>query len=377
MAQFQVSLKKVVDDSYEIDINRNLFPTLIADLKAGLMPKASKYALITDSNVKELYGDKLYSDLKAAGFNVYLYSFLAGEASKSRETKISLEDQMLADGFGRDSAIIALGGGVVSDLAGFLAGTFGRGIPFVTYSTTFLSAADASVGGKTAVDTPVATNLIGLFNQPVKVYIDIDTWNTLPVREVACGMAETIKHACLADAEFFVYLEENYAKVLTGGKAILDKEVCEHIAYKNCQIKYQVVQADEKEANYRQVLNLGHTGGRALEALCDFKLLHGECVSVGMMIQAAMGVELGFMSQNDYDRLEALQRNSALPVEVPDYMPSRTMVEKMYTDKKVRSGNLRFVFQDGIGAMKVFNEGDYSLRVEDDFIFETLEKMRK
>ena len=195
MSTFNVELKKVVDDSYEIEIGFDLEDKLVKDLKSGLVGNIKKFALVTDSNVKELYGEKIYEKIKEAGYNADLFVFEAGEKSKTRKTKEEIEDAMLEKGYRRDCCIIAIGGGVVTDLSGFVAGTFGRGVPFINYATTLLSAADASVGGKTAVDTPLATNLIGLFNQPKKVYLDIKAWSTLPKREICSGLAETIKHA--------------------------------------------------------------------------------------------------------------------------------------------------------------------------------------
>ncbi|EDM26552.1 3-dehydroquinate synthase [Lentisphaera araneosa HTCC2155] len=376
MATFHVPLKKTVDDSYDIQIGFNLFSTLIEDLKNGLFPKANKLALITDSNVLPLYASNLILAIKEEGFTVELFSMPAGEHSKTRETKIRLENEMLDKGFGRDSAVIALGGGVVSDLAGFLAGTFGRGIPFANYSTTLLSAADASVGGKTAVDTPHATNLIGLFNQPVKVYIDIATWSTLPDREVRAGLAETIKHACLADAEFFAWLEANITKIASAEDAKLDAEACEFIAEANCRIKYDVVSRDEKEANLRQVLNLGHTAGRAMETLFEYQLLHGECVAVGLSIQALLANKLELISDEDHRRVDALIALCGLPTEVPEEISTEELVEKMYTDKKVRSGQIRFVLMDGIGAMKTFENGSYTKALADDFLISTINEYR-
>jgi len=213
MSVFQVELKKVVDDSYEIEIGYHLVHKLIEDIEHGLMGGAKKIAVITDSIVSDLYAADICEAVADAGFHVDMFVFAAGEKSKTRETKEKIEDAMLAKGYRRDCAILAIGGGVVSDLAGFIAGTFARGVPFVTYSTTLLSAADASVGGKTAVDTPLATNLIGLFNQPKKVYIDIDTWKTLPERQLRSGMSETIKHACLDSYEMFTFLEENMSEI--------------------------------------------------------------------------------------------------------------------------------------------------------------------
>ena len=376
MATFHVPLKKVVDDSYDIEIGRSLVPSLIQDLKNGIFPKANKLAVITDSNVEAIYIADLMKELKDADFNAYLFSFPAGEASKTRETKISIEDKMLDAGFGRDSAVIAFGGGVVSDLAGFLAGTFGRGIPFINFSTTLLSATDASVGGKTAVDTPHATNLIGLFNQPEKVYIDIATWDTLPPREVRAGLAETIKHACLADSAFFDWLEENITKIASAEDAKLDEDACEYIAEANCRIKYDVVSRDEKEANLRQVLNLGHTAGRAMETLFEYKMLHGECVAVGLSIQALLANKLELITDEQHRRIDDLIALCGLPTEVPIEISSKKLVEKMYTDKKVRSGQIRFVLMDGIGAMKTFENGSYTKALSDDFLISTIEEYR-
>ena len=180
MSVFNVELKKIVDDSYDIEVGFELSDTLVADIKNGLVGNISKFAVVTDSNVEKLYAKPIADKLTECGFTVNIFSFEAGEKSKTRQTKEFIEDSMLAKGYRRDCCIIAVGGGVVTDLAGFAAGTYGRGVPFINYATTLLAAADASVGGKTAVDTPLATNLIGLFNQPIKVYIDISAWSTLP-----------------------------------------------------------------------------------------------------------------------------------------------------------------------------------------------------
>ncbi len=282
---------------------------------------------------------------------------------------------MLEAGFGRDSAIIALGGGVVSDLAGFLAGTFGRGIPFINYSTTLLSAADASVGGKTAVDTPVATNLIGLFYQPAKVYIDIDTWNSLPAKEIRSGLAETVKHACLADYEFFVWLEKNITRICQGEITPLEADACEHIAFKNCEIKHRVVKEDEKESNLRMVLNLGHTAGRAFEALCSYQYTHGECVAIGMVVQLFIAEDLGFVTTIEKNRIINLLKLAGLPTEIPQGTDLEDLVVKMRTDKKSRAGKIRFVLQDGIGKMKTFENGSYSIPLTEEYLLGILKKM--
>ncbi len=377
MSKFYVELKRVVDDSYDIEIGYNLFNTLIRELKGNLGQGISRYAIITDSIVKELYGDKLYELMLKEGFNVDLLSFPAGETSKVRHTKEILEDTMLEKGHKRDSCIIALGGGVVTDLAGFVAGTFGRGIPFINYSTTILGAADASVGGKTAVDTELATNLIGLIYQPKKVYIDLATWGTLPIKQVSNGLAETIKHACMADIVFFEFLEEHIAQLLTNeGVTEKQKEICTHIAEMNCKIKYEVVKLDEREANLRQILNLGHTVGRAIETLSDYTLLHGEAVAIGMASQVRIGQKLGYISEKEADRVIALYEKTGLSTHIPAHITTQKLVSKLYTDKKVRKGKIRFVFQEGIGKIKQYDDGNYSIALEETFISEAIEEMR-
>lgn len=332
---FEVTLQKVVDHSYSIEIGEHLFSSLISDLHQGLVSGASKYAIITDSTVEPLYGRPLLELLRREGFQADLFSFPAGESSKTRETKALLEDQLLSHAYGRDCCIIAVGGGAVTDLAGFVAGTFGRGVPSLNYATTLLAAADASVGGKTGVNTPVATNLIGVFHQPRKVYIDLAAWRTLPAREFRSGLAETIKHACMSDEQFFSYLEANMDRIITEeGELILDAGVCEHIALTNCRIKYEVVEQDEHERNLRQILNLGHTAGRALEALSGYRLLHGEAIAVGLVIQARLGAKYGYMTEEEADRIAALLKKAGLPTEIPEGITNRALLDKMYTDKK-------------------------------------------
>lgn len=351
MKSFNVTLKKVVDDSYDIDIGYGLENRLISDLKSGLCKGYKKAAVISDSIVAPLYAERISRKLSENGFMPELFVFPEGEKSKVRKTKEILEDNMLEHGFRRDCFVLAVGGGVVTDLAGFLAGTFGRGVPFVNYATTLLAAADASVGGKTAVDTPLATNLIGLFNQPQKVYIDLDTWKTLPKRQISSGLAETVKHAMMADKEFFEYLENNVLRVFES-----DSSVCEHIAEKNCEIKYSVVMKDEREASLREILNLGHTVGRAIETVSEYRLLHGEAVAIGLLAECELSVSMGFMTRDEVQRVKSLLHKCGLSTDIPEYIDRKQLMEKLYTDKKVRDGKLRFVLQDGLGKVKQFGD---------------------
>ena len=370
MQKFRVELKKIVDDSYDVRIGRNLIPELVEDLKGGLVGNCKKFAVVTDTNVRDLYAAPLVENLREAGFSADLFVFPAGEKSKVRKTKEQIEDAMLEKGFRRDCCVIAAGGGVVSDLAGFIAGTFGRGVPYVNYTTSLLAAADASIGGKTAVDTELATNLIGLIYQPKKVYVDIDTWKTLPKEHVINGLAETVKHACLADAQFFSYIEDHVEDILN-----CVPDVCEYISEQNCRVKYEVVMKDEKEQNLREILNLGHTVGRAIETVSGYQLLHGQALSIGMTAQVNLGCKLKFLTEEERDQVIALQKRIGLPVSIPDGIDREELVEKLYTDKKVRDGKLRFVFQKGIGDVMTFGEDVYARPVADCEIREIIMEM--
>lgn len=371
MATFQVELKRVVDDSYPIEIGFDLMDHLVEDMKNGLLGGKKKLAVITDSEVEKRYAEPIAQKLEAAGFTVNIFTFPAGEKSKTRQTKEMIEDAMLAKEYRRDCGIIAVGGGVVTDLAGFIAGTYGRGVPFVNYATTLLAAADASVGGKTAVDTPLATNLIGLFNQPQKVYLDIATWKTLPQRQLSSGMAETIKHACLATkGEFFDFLEQHMEELLA-----LDPLLCEHMAEENCSIKYHVVMKDERESGLREVLNLGHTVGRAIETVSDYRLLHGEAVSIGLVAQLHLSRQMGYVTKEQVECVVKLLKRAGLPTEIPEYIDREVLVKKLYTDKKVKNGQLRFVLQKGIGDIVEFPDGSFAAPVSEETAREIIMKM--
>lgn len=370
MTKFHVELKKIVDDSYDVEIGSNLSDKLIDDLKDGLVGNINKYVIITDSIVKDLYAQEIYTKLIKAGYKSDIIVFEAGEKNKTRKTKEFVEDSMLEKGYKRDCCIIAVGGGVVTDLSGFVAGTFGRGVPFINYATTLLAAADASIGGKTAVDTDLATNLIGLFNEPQKVYIDTRAWSTLPERQLSSGLSETIKHGCISDYEFFEFLEKNIHKVFE-----FDNEVCDFIAKKNCEIKYNVVMKDEKEKSLREVLNLGHTVGRAIETVSDYKLLHGEALAIGMVAQVMLGNKLGYISEEDKDRVINLYKKAKLPTTIPDYIDRDELIKKLYTDKKVRDNKIRFVFQKGIGNIVEFENETYATAIEEEQIKEIIMKM--
>jgi 3-dehydroquinate synthase len=272
---------------------------------------------------------------------------------------------MIEADLGRDTCVIAVGGGVVTDLAGFVAGTFTRGVPFVTCPTTLLAAADASIGGKTGVDTPAATNLIGVFHQPVAVFVDLTTWRTLPAAQIRTGLAETVKHACLGDARLFEVLEDFF---VVQGRSVLDlvqdADLCEYIAVRNCEIKKRFVTADVHESDERMVLNLGHTFGRALEAADNYRMGHGEAVAVGLYLQAELGLRRGLVDREEVDRMCTLLTRIGLPTEVPSHVGDDLLLAKTLRDKKVRRGQVRFVFQRGIGDHARFNGGTVGAAVD-------------
>ncbi len=374
MQTINVKIEKVINNSYEIEIGYDMFEKLVDDIKHKIVPNVYRYAIITDSNVAALYGYRLFELMKKQGFNVDIYIIPAGEKSKTRENKAEIEDKMLEAGFRKDSCIIALGGGVVTDLAGFLAATYCRGIPVINYATTFLAAADASIGGKTAVDTPLATNMIGLIVQPQKVYIDLKTWETLDDAQIENGLSETIKHACIADADFFEYLNANIDVIKERGRS--DKryiDMLEYICRKNIEIKYNVVTQDEQEDGLREVLNLGHTVGRAIEAASKYEISHGNAVSLGMVAQVLLGYNRGYVTDKQKDRVIEIYNKAGLPVTLNEKVKIENILDKMYADKKVRKGKIKFVFQKGIGDMMVFGER-FSDTVEKNEIEEALKK---
>ncbi|MDD3371289.1 MAG: 3-dehydroquinate synthase [Alphaproteobacteria bacterium] len=376
MLKYHMEIKRSLDSSYDIEIGWDLCKSLVDDIKNNLVPGISRYVLISDSMVSPLYAEQILARLRDAAIDADLLVFPCGERNKTRQTKEILEDRLIAKGHKRDTCLVAVGGGVVSDLTGFVAGTYARGIPYIVYSTTLLSAADASVGGKTAVDTPEATNLIGLFHQPRKVYIDINSWKTLSYREFCSGLSETVKHACLASSAFFEFLEKNRQVLACASFGEEAVPVLERVAFENVRIKSHVVRSDPDEDNFRQVLNLGHTLGRALEALCDFKLTHGECVSIGLAYQAEFGRRLGYIEADDVARIKSLLCDFHLPVELPKDIATKALVDKMYTDKKGKKGQIRMVFQKGIGEMMSFDDSQFSRPMKEDEITALIDEIR-
>lgn len=356
-AEFTVRLVRTVDESYPIVLGRRLNSRIVEFLNRSEFAER-RIAIITDSVVAELTALSLQRALAPRVAETFV--FPAGEASKTRATKEHLEDSLISHGFGRDTVIVAVGGGVVTDLAGFVAATFTRGVPYISVPTTLLGAADASVGGKTAVDTPAATNLIGAFHQPSAVFIDLDYWLTLSDRQIREGLGETIKHGCLADSVFFAELENFFVAEGHSVRDFVAAPIALTTARRNCEIKRDFVTSDVHEGNRRMGLNLGHTIGRALETAAEFRLNHGECVAIGVCLQARLGQIRGYCSAADVERVERLYSRVGLPIALPGDVSIESVMAAMFHDKKNVGGDLRFVFQQGIGALVVHDAGAYA-----------------
>lgn len=337
----------LAERSYDIAIGSGTLAGLPEFLAART--KSSHAVIITDSNVDELYADGVADQLTDAGLDVHLLTVDAGEASKNADCLIDLWETMLAEGSDRQSMVIAVGGGVVGDLAGFVAATFTRGVPFIQIPTTLLAQVDSSVGGKVGINLPEAKNIVGAFWQPVGVLIDVKVLDTLPAVEFAAGMAEVVKYGVIMDEEFFAYLEANVDAINAR-----DASALEYIIQRSCQLKADVVEADEREESGRRaILNYGHTFGHAFEAVTGYEqLLHGQGVAIGMICASRLAERMGLMDAECTRRQIDLLTKLKLPTEPPETDIEETY-RLMWHDKKVSDGKIRFVLPTRIGEVKI------------------------
>ena len=322
---------------------------------AGLIARAELYrpylaggsaAIVTNAVVAPLYLDQVRTAL--SGVRVTEVIIPDGEQAKSWETLQAVFDALLGARCGRDTLLVALGGGVVGDLAGFAASVYQRGIDFVQVPTTLLAQVDSSVGGKTAINHPRGKNMIGAFHQPRAVIADLDALDTLPDRELRAGLAEVIKHGLALDALFFAWLEQNVEKLLARDRAALA-----HAVRRSCELKAAVVAADEREAGQRALLNLGHTFGHAIEAGAGYGAwLHGEAVAAGMVMAAELSSRMGKIGGKEVARVRALLARAGLPVKAPPVPPDE-LLARMAVDKKAAGGELRFVLLRSIGQAEL------------------------
>jgi 3-dehydroquinate synthase len=330
---------------------------------------AHRYAIVTDAEVGPRYAERVARSFGGAT-EPLVVTIPAGEAHKTRDTWARVTDELLAERLGRDSAIVALGGGVVGDLAGFVAATFMRGIPYVQVPTTLLAMVDASIGGKTGVDTPAGKNLVGAFHQPVAVIADPAALGTLPDAHLRSGMAEVIKHGVIADADYFdQVLDALPAALARRGDDWLGSVTA--IVIRSIEIKASVVNRDERENGLRKTLNFGHTLGHAIE-LCDhYRMLHGEAVAAGMVLESALAERAGIAERGTVDRVREAVAAAGLPTRRPPAHDPARLLAATRADKKARGGRVEYALPARIGVMACADRG-WSCPVSDELVLEVL-----
>jgi 3-dehydroquinate synthase len=348
--------------SYRIVVDAGILGRVGPELKA--LGVGGKVALFSDAGILARLGDPVRASLTAAGFDVTVVELPAGEAAKSVEVASRGWDALLVAGLDRGSTVVALGGGAVGDLAGFVAATYMRGVNFVQLPTTLLAQVDASIGGKTAIDHPRAKNLVGAFHQPRLVLVDPAALTTLPEREFRSGLAEVIKHGIVLDADYFADLEKSLGALLAR-----DIETLTRVVAGSCRLKANVVERDEQESELRAVLNYGHTIGHAVEAVTGYaRWTHGEAVSLGIAAEARLAERLGIGSRETAVRQIELLRAVGLPVRDSGAAPL-AVLEALGRDKKAREGRVPFVLAPAIGRFIVVFD------VPQETVLETLQEL--
>jgi 3-dehydroquinate synthase len=335
----------------------------------GLDAYGNRFAIIADDSTAPLYGIKVQEKLSEIGLESRVFSFPSGEQSKTRQIKEKLENNLLEAGFGRDSCLIAIGGGVTTDLAGYLASTYCRGIPIVMIPTSLLAMVDASIGGKNGVNTAHGKNLIGTFHQPKMILIDPSTLKTLPIKELRNGFVEMLKHGLIADRSYIDELELNAVNLLE-----LDRENIELAIWKSCRIKQQIVKEDEKETGRRRLLNFGHTIGHALEKLTAYTMPHGEAVAIGILVESYLSLLLGWMDEKSFLYIRNVFQSYDIPMRVPAVASPERMLTAMQSDKKSYRNSPRFALLKEAGIPIPF-EGQYCTSIDEKYLLTALKWM--
>ncbi|MDR3089419.1 MAG: 3-dehydroquinate synthase [Desulfobulbaceae bacterium] len=343
MAELKVQL---ASDAYPIEINHGCLRDCAE--KIALLCPAAKYAVITDSTVAKLYASRLLAALDQAGLTAHMFPIQPGETRKNLATIGALAERLALAGFDRHDALIALGGGVVGDITGFLASIYMRGIPFVQVPTTLLAQVDSSIGGKTGVDIEAGKNLIGTFNQPKAVFIDPTTLQSLPTEEMQSGLAEVLKYGLIRDSVFFDYLIARREDIIHQDAAALTDSIAAC-----CRIKAEVVMADEREGDLRRILNFGHTLGHAVEIASRYSLSHGFAVSIGMMAAARLSEHRRLLSAAEREKIHEALTAYQLPTEIPAELDRDRIRFYLKTDKKNVGGQPVFVLLRGIGQAEM------------------------
>lgn len=344
---------KLGSAGYYIHIGAGLLKQTADKLKE--IGGSDKLVIITDPAVKSLYGSTLKQSLASNGFKVLILEVPEGEEQKSLETAGRLYHELTDFHAERMTPILALGGGVIGDLSGFVAATYLRGVPLVQIPTTLLAQVDSSIGGKVAVNYGLLKNRIGAFYQPGLVISDITTLKTLRAEELSDGLAEVIKYGVIQDEEFFTYLEQNLDRI----KA-LDDQALETIVFRSAKIKAEVVEKDERDFGLRNILNYGHTVGHAIESVSDFTVSHGRAVAMGMLVAARIANKMDILEQREVTRLKSLINRAGLPTEIPR-LQVKKLIQAMTHDKKILQGKIRFILPKSIGNVFISDEVSPSL----------------
>jgi 3-dehydroquinate synthase len=342
MNQFVVRLENKVLQTYEVIIDRDIIERIGIILNKGEW--VNRYIIITDSRVGDLHGQKVLNTLRKMDLQLDLVEFPAGETSKNIRTGLHLIESLIALGADRHSALIALGGGVVGDMTGFIASIYMRGIPFFQIPTTLLAQVDSSIGGKTGIDLPAGKNLLGTFYQPQAVFIDLTFLLTLSEKEFNNGIPEIIKYGIIEDPGLLNILEDSRAAIQKRDLPLLEKMVA-----KSCRIKKRIVEMDEKESGLRRILNFGHTIGHAVESESGYTLSHGEAVSIGMICAAALSEKLKYLPSGERERIESIIKAFGLPFRIPKGLDTRAILTRMTKDKKKKGQVLPFVLIKKMG----------------------------
>ena len=330
---------------------------------------AHRFAIITDETVRDLYAMRIAGLFTKS--EVAVLTVPPGETYKTRESWARLTDELLALGHGRDSAVVAIGGGVVGDLAGFVAATFMRGIPVVQVPTTLLAMIDASIGGKTAVDTPHGKNLVGAFHRPAAVVADPAVLATLPARDLRAGLAEAIKHGVIADDAYLAHIREALPALLApDGHATTQMS---DLIIRSIELKAGIVEQDEHEGGLRKILNFGHTLGHAIESMGSYQLRHGEAISIGMALEAEVGERAGISARGTADTIRRVLDSAGLPSVRPRALDPDRIIEVARGDKKTRAGSIELAVPLGIGKMAGEDDG-WTARIGEELIREVLDE---
>ena len=340
-------------NSYDICIGSGLLMQTGCWLKENGF--AGKLVIITNPIVKGLYGNVLKQSLTREGFKVTVLQVPDGEEQKSLEVAARLYDELTDLYTERTTPILALGGGVIGDLTGFVAATYLRGVPLIQIPTTLVAQVDSSIGGKVAVNHGQLKNKIGAFYQPRLVISDISTLRTLPTEEFIGGLAEVIKYAVIGDKEFFAYLEGNLDRIKS-----LDERLLKEIVFKSSQIKAEIVERDEKDLGLRNILNFGHTVGHAIESASDFKVEHGKAVALGMLAAGRISNKLGLLDKTELVRLKGIIQRADLATELPN-LELEKIIQAIKHDKKILRGKIRFILPRAIGSVFITDEVSLSL----------------